>query len=103
MRARLKGYSEDFDGREYWEEWWILRLLQLLKFFRAYGHSVSAGNFEMIRSQLILRKRDDAIMIKVPKESSPAYHFSQAAAFVLEPAYFSLGFAKVLPGYCTLI
>jgi hypothetical protein len=49
----------------------------------------------MIRPQLILRRRDDAIMIKVPKESIPAYHFPQSAALVLKPAYSSLSFAKV--------
>jgi len=49
----------------------------------------------MIGPQLILRRRDDAIMIKVPKESIPAYHFPQSAALVLKPAYSSLSFVKV--------
>jgi hypothetical protein len=48
----------------------------------------------MIRPQLILRRRDDAIMIKVPKESISAYHFPQSAALVLKPAYSSLSFVK---------
>jgi hypothetical protein len=49
----------------------------------------------MIRSQLILRRRDDTIMIKVPKESIPAYHFPQSAALVLKAEYSSLSFIKV--------
>ena len=84
LKAWLEGKAEDFDGREYGEDRMVHQLVQFLGFLLLTAFQYQGVIFEIVRPQLILRKRDDISMIKVLKESISAYLFHEGDVMVCD-------------------